>query len=615
MNRDYLNLSCLSLILLSVLAVSSCVKQEYNINNLDTTIHIGGKNFSLPLGSTKELKILDLIPQEQREMLKPDADGVIGFNMTEQMDFSDEIHKIAGQFQINPIDMSHKYAFSISKADFNIPDINTDLSGQISLPEFSHHISLIKKAQLFDMASFPKEVQELKKIKLQNTFLDLEVVINNLPELNATPQIELTITFPEEINKISSKDPKVTIIGNTLTFKGIATKDASNTYHLRPDIPIEILELDLSNIDFTVKNGCIERNIEINGRIFAKNPTVDLGILEGTNVRINLNTLIPHIEIAEVRGKIDYSLNESQIIDLTKENVPDFLKGEDFNLDLMQPHIILKIDSNVGIPVNGDLTVTAHYEDGSNFKESINGLAIPGANNVAAHKELYYWLAKTKDGMPSGYTHLQADIPTLLKKIPQTIDLQIQANTNTNDPKEHVIEPGKINDYRLNLDYNICIPFVFGKELNIHFESDIDLNLGNDKDIIINSLKKESLAITGNIVSTLPLELCMNMIALDSMGEIIPTEEIAQIISACQEKGKPANTDLNIVLKLKEDGLSKIDDLTSLKMIYTISSGNAYGIPVTDDVFIQAKLAAKIPGGFTFDPINPDNSKSSSQTL
>ena len=134
--------------------------------------------------------------------------------------------------------------------------------------------------------------------------------------------------------------------------------------------------------------------------------------------------------------------------------------------------------------------------------------------------------------MPSGYEFLQADIPSLLKKIPDSIDLKINAGT---DP-EHLstIEPD--TEYKLALNYDVVDPFVFGEDLKIKMDytipgesDDAGENTGESPEESSNALppvlgellNMNALGLGRYIESALPLQLELTMDLLDSHDEII----------------------------------------------------------------------------------------------
>ena len=284
------------------------------------------------------------------------------------------------------------------------------------------------------------------------------------------------------------------------------------------------------------------------------------------------------------------------------------MKGEDFTLDFENPYIEMTVTSNVGIPVEGEIEIVPVFGDAPDEEAAQTiSISIPAAESTGMTKT--YWIAATQDGMPSGYEFLEANIASLLKRIPDSISLNINAHTDAEQPS--TIETSA--KYELTLGYDVVVPFVFGEDLKIKMDytipgesDDAGENTGESPEessnvlppILGELLNMNALGLGGYIESALPLQLELTMDLLDSHDEIIRTEPIKVNIAAGSAE-KPVQSPLDVVLKLSEgaDGT----DLTKIRMNFEVTSGNMSGEPVTDMSYIQAVLKVKVPGGITID--------------
>ena len=68
-----------TMVLLSALALPglfSCAKKEYDLNNLNTEVTIAQEGLALPLGSTKQIKVKDLLKKAGDDFISSSEDGL-----------------------------------------------------------------------------------------------------------------------------------------------------------------------------------------------------------------------------------------------------------------------------------------------------------------------------------------------------------------------------------------------------------------------------------------------------------------------------------------------------------------------------------------------------------
>ena len=107
-----------------------------------------------------------------------------------------------------------------------------------------------------------------------------------------------------------------------------------------------------------------------------------------------------------------------------------------------------------------------------------------------------------------------------------------------------------------------------------------------------------SLGLGGQIESTLPLRLELNVELLDSKGGVIKTEPVEMVIAEGSAE-KPSVSPIDIMLHLAEG--SDAADLSKIRLAFSVTSGSMTGEPVTEESYIKAGLKVKVPGGVTID--------------
>ena len=492
----------------------------------------------------------------------------------------------------------------------------------VSLQEYSFAIEeQTQTIDIFDTSTLPEGIKSLSidEVLLSDTELSLTLAATELG-LGAQPQIDIQVALPKEI--VIENDERVDE-NNVLTVKG---QFSDNTFTLSP--ALKISGLDLSGIDFSQK-GKISRELKISGNVYVSKPEItDPKSMNNKNVSVSVDGGIEQVNIDRITGKIGYVLGQdtegsgesgmNETIDLSE--LPEFLKGENITLDFLNPHIKVDVKSNIGIPVKGVIHITPVFgtEKGQPVDVTV---AIPKSESSQTEQTTSYWISDTKPaGLPGNYQWAEAGIRELLTKIPDSINIEIEAETDAD--QSFIVEPNAT--YTLTLNYEVVVPLEFGEQLSIKMDytfpddgkkNEGDGNTqqpdqsgesgsqGSDKlpPELGQLLNMNALGLGGFIESTLPLELKLTLDLLDSNKEVIPSEPVSVPITAGYE-GHPSTSEINVVLKLAEGADGK--DLSYIRMNFEVTSGNVSGQPVTENSYIKATLKAKAPGGITMDLSN-----------
>ena len=497
-------------------------------------------------------------------------------------------YKIKGQVLISGEVVTD--ATTLHKTDIEeitAPDFKIRLTTTIPAME-AQDVSLVKfekeLKEKFDITilqkkDLPKEIISISEAQLKDVQTNLDFTFSNLPELNTDIEVEASITFPEVIT-LDQNDERVS--GNTLNIKGIIDSKGK----LLVD-PVKIDKLDLSSYDFTSASD-LTGKIEVTGKFTALNPKANINSLGG-NIDIDIDVKIPDIKFEKIVGRIDYDIDQfNQNIQL--EGLPDFMKDENFVLDFANPHLLLKVKSNLGIPVAADLILTPVYSgtDGTPISCKLNLPASPEASSTITTN---FWLANTDNGCPADCIHIEADIRGLLQKIPDQFKLVLDAKTNSE--MDGTIQPD--SQYTLDVDYEFVAPFEFGDKTHIETEQIVE-GLGAD---IGKLLRKNSLKIGGEITNTLPLQLLLSIELLDSGKNVIPMDEpCQQVLKACASDGSASVTQVDLVLH--KNDIDAMENLSALKLKYEVTSPVS-GVSVKEDSYLQAVLTIALPEGYTID--------------
>jgi len=523
---------------------------------------------------TGEIPEQILLPLEKLSV-NPQADPQTGkYSVAGEINVAGSLEIPAGEVTGKDIDELLASKISVSAL---IPSLK---ASEILFDKFEMGMEEQFEFTVLKAEDIPAELKSVSEIVLDDVKVNLAVDINNMPDLNATPVLDFVLVLPE-ILVLDETDSRVD--GNTVRIKGNIEK---NKFAIDP---IAVKALDLSKHDFTSGKDLVA-TLSVDGSISAENPQIDLSKLK-SDVDLKIKAAIEDIAIEKVSAKVDYKIdgiNEQFKI----EGLPEFMKGEGFVIDLANPHLIITVNTNMGIPVSGNVSIIP-YVDGKETDARIDAsIAIPYSESADKTVSRVFWFGSKKEACPADYVFVQADINKLIRQIPDQLKLQLVAETDAD--KSCVVEPTA--EYALDVNYDLVIPLEFGDKLNI----EISDTLTGLPDIIGQLLEKNPVQLGGSITSSLPLALELKMDMLDMNGQVIPVEkEISQMISACGSNGEAVESPLDLTLDVK-DGVSSAG-FSALKLTFKVTSPNATGIPVDEADYVQANLKLMLPEGATVD--------------
>lgn len=598
-------MALLSLLFFAV-SVVSCVNEEYDMSegNLNFEVTPFEEGVVLPLGSTEQIKLNDLLKDVDSDILNVGENGAYSISFSDSFDMTEELSSLKDLIDIPDVDFSEKVTFQMNDVDVSDVKIDAmdyafehDLSDSIAvvahIPEivpstisFDTFETVIREEVELEMISaedMPEELVALGTVELKDTYLNVSMDASALPKLGAASlDVELAIAIPSMIKAEGADENGNLVISGTLDNKGMINID-----------PVKIVALDLEGRD--LKNG-IRDVLVLEVSVRLSNAALDVDQWLGKDLEIGLNVSIRNITISKVTGKVDYDVDPVEVdVDLS-----EFIKmleesGAEANLDFCHAHLALEVATNLGVPVNASVELVPYYGGKADENRIVPAtLALNASESADKESVTRVWLANSEDRMPSGYTFVKADILGLLKNIPEKLEFRLVAGTDSE--RECVLEPSA--DYSLKANYRFELPLEFGEEFEVTYKTTID-----GLPVIVRSLLSNGnkVMLAGEIDNALPLGLGLTFNFLDSYGNVVPMADGCgvQKIAPCGLDGSAVKTPLEVVLGLRE-GVNSAD-ITSLELVFNANSAGVTGVPVTEDAYLQAVLQFVLPEGITVD--------------
>ncbi len=455
----------------------------------------------------------------------------------------------------------------------------------VSMNEFPADIE--EKTFDFDILSgkdVPSELKSINVVEFKDTELNIDLDIAGFPDMgkDARLAVDLQVKFnPADMLNINGAENGVYKIRKTIN----ANEDKITLG------PIQLLSLDLTGKNLAEG---IKGTISVSGQVRLVNPSLNIDEWLGRKLKASFNASMDAINISKVSGKVAYNVEPiTQTVDLKDLTGTLGDSGVEVNLDLNHAHIILEVETNLAVPVKAEVELIPYYEGTPGTKINPVLAFTPKVSDEPTVTK--FWLAADRDRMPAeGYDFIEADVLSLLKNIPEKIDVNLKAGTN--EDEVCVLEPQK--DYSLKARYMLDVPLEFGEEFQVVYRDTIP-----DLPKIVGALlaKGNQVGLGGKLVNSLPLGLDVSFNFLDSDKEKIESAQNCGVlhVSPCSIDGTASTKDINVLVGVA-DG-AKALDAAYLEIEVNANSGGIVGVPVKKGAYLQAVLHAVLPKGVTVD--------------
>lgn len=440
----------------------------------------------------------------------------------------------------------------------------------------------IKDSTMLNMEinDIPSEIVSLDSILLKDgANIDLEIAINNMPNLGANPlNANMVLKFPSMLEFA----PGEVNANNELTIN-----QAFVNGKLTKKVKLKGLKFDGTDLNGVLK---IDDKVGFDVNVSVVDPTINSDELNGEDISVKVKVTLAGLAFKSVYGKFNVDFGDQLNIPNIALDLPDFLKGDGVVLDIANPVISLATESNIGIPVAAELSFTK-FKNGAplNDDKLTFNFSLPQASSPSEFIKTGYWFSPSDAGKPADYTFTQIDnLPNLFKPVPDSLKIDLKP-TIIMEGYQHFID--LIANYKLKVKYDIIIPFTFGRDFSVVMKDTIqDINLSfGDMDLSAGGLE-----LSGKITNSIPLNLKLELLIMDENFNIISAPE-AQTIQAGATNGDGVVSNINIRLTDSNDDLKKI---SKIALIFRATSNSTIaGTPIKPSNFIKAELKARVLGG------------------
>lgn len=447
MSRKPLNVKLFSALLMAgALVVVGCSDNDYDFDQIDATIGIGGDGLEIPASTTENIKLKDVLDLEENGSVVEDAsthDYVFRQN-------GDPIDPVV--VNINKIHVAKQHGESLPFT-FNMPSAAKghrraygSITADADIYEFTYN------------GDKPKEVLELVSADASTT-LSLNVPLQSISSAVSELQT-VEITLPDYISfDVATSSQALTRNGSTLVFTNVPTNKALQ-------VSVNVTKLDFTKAA-TAKNQIkiAGDKINIKGTIHIKANGAITNIPSTTLQPIYAEFSMADFTINAATGKFDPEIKLNEGLGSAKiTGIPDFLQDKNVKVDLYNPEILLTI----GNDMEADGTIYGKIISKKNGAviNTINNVVIPVAGNTV-NKVCINRTGAAHDG----YTIVAVpELSKAIETIPDEITFEATAKANSN--KQISFQLG--HDYHITPAYSIDAPLAFAENAEIVYKDTLD---------------------------------------------------------------------------------------------------------------------------------------------
>lgn len=535
------------------LGFSSCTDNDYDLNDIDTMIGIGGDGLEFPYLSTEVIPLKDVLELENDGSVVEDSvsgDYVFrqeGADIAPVHPFIDKITVSQQQTISNDVELVSSGSAG-SRRRARTTRAGGSLTADGWLQAFTYE------------GSAPKEVVDLSTAEVDAS-INLKVDFSNVKDV-ASKFNNITISLPAFMTLSDIQcEHEYTIEGTSISLKNVST--ASPLKLTAKVTALNFKEEDKTYGTLSLTNG----KIEMEGKVHINaSATIDgTGSGSTSNRKISSTMEMGSFVVNAATGRFNPEISLSDLGDMTVNGIPDFLQGGNVVVDLYNPQIKLTTTSDMDIPgvVDG---VIKSYKNGQ-LLATVNINDIP----VDPNRTSTICICRRSEGI-TGFDHVivNENLSKLIETIPDRITFT--ANTHADSKNTYRYELG--HQYKVTTAYSLDAPIAFGENANIEYRDTLD---GWNDDIQDYELAENSyITMDATVSSCVPAYMTIQATPVDINGNAISADELSVDVDGSIEASKDGvaqtTSPVNIKISQKQKGaMKKLDGI-----VFTVS-GKANG--------------------------------------
>lgn len=548
----------LTLFWVGFIGLTSCVDSKYDLADVNTDEIVVGDQLVAPLGSGS-ISVKKLLDVEKVKEIK-----LVNGNYVAQY---------TGDLKVKiPEDVKLK-DFSFTNLSLAIPA--DKLPPAIVLPV---DLDIPLDASSSDVEfEATEEVKRIDAVYFTNengaSVLALNIKIKGLRLVRGTGFVTLQVNFPKGFKLTPSKGVQASELTD-----GVLT------------ITRPIVELTSGagiTLEFLIKEALLE---PVNTITYAPSIELKAGAqVEGSaSSALIINGGCKKLEYKTVFGEFDMNFSsEAGTVDMN--GLDDIFNGDNNVLSFSDPHIKLETESNIGIPLDASLNLTA-IKTTKSATTTINNVLIKPATTPGSLAFNKIWIGAVEQSKEEGYSFvMNADLNKLISISPNeiTFGLNVMAGTGANQ--------FFTNDAYANVKYTVEVPFAAAKDFRANVSEVIEDAF--DDDFVDYVFSGGTATIKAEVKNSIPLKFEMNLQIVDADNKPVGITLKPQPVAG-SATGQPVVS--NVMFEITEADMKKMKTAKNINLELSLSSDETLaGKNLREDQVIDLNLKLKKTGGIT----------------
>lgn len=520
---------------MALASLSSCIDNDYDLNQMDGTIGVGGTELLIPAGGTDVITLDDILDIDGSDCILTLDDGSYVFQKTAAS-----------------VEAAHPLIETFVVRQAKMQEGNLSMAGAVS----GGRLTMNTKAQIFSYEGVqPDEVNSLNNVVVDNT-LQMKFSFPAAMSAKVSTIQTFNVTLPDYmgLTNVTSTVGNPVLEGSVIKLTNIPTNqeinitakiskldfslpgDAENYLRVEEDDSIKLLG-DM-RIALSANAGSLTSADLTGAKLTSRLEIGDFTILSAEG------TFVPNIELTD--------LGNTQITSL-----PKFLSEKGVVADLYNPMLMLTVENNMNVKGLVSGTITSK-KDGSQ-------LAAVAINNVPinALDTSTICICRRADAVSASQFDHVVEVPTLGNLI-RTIPDEVTFDANVVGDKTQVGSFNLGQQYTITPNYSFNSPLTFGKDARIVYKDTLDGWNDDVEDVILSD--GAYLQFNATVENRVPAFLHIKAKAIGKdgleLGEDIIKVEADQEIKASADGTTAVASPLEIKIRQVADGgLKQLDGL------------------------------------------------------
>ena len=564
----------------------SCTDKNYDLSKLNTEITVGGDSLTVPVGETAKLTMKDLLGDEAVSFLQTAEDGSYKITVSDQMNGSSSLPAINTALNLSGLAPSvdiEIFDFAPYSSVIALLPPNNEIALSTYVSTISNPVAIDTNIQVTMSLDLPEGVKDLSKVKFtEASKISVALSVPNSPLTDGELTPNITVDF-SSLLQIAG--------GGSIDLSALQLNKANN-YAASQQYSVQELKIAAGDFNANLHKLSLDKKITVAGNAVVTNAkTTPAQVSAAGKLKVTVAVTLTNLEIEEVEAKVAYSLAQQKMTVELGDLTGAFGDKLEVTMDLHNPYLKFDLSTNLGIPATIQATLLPWKGNQAKTENQIQvNLAMAASPSATQTSTSKYYIATYNEGCETGYTYVNADMASLIKMMPDSI--QVTFDVTTVDTQTAVLEPSAT--YNFNVNYEVGVPMQVGSDFRLALRD--TLTLGSVGEYI--ALADEA-AITGSVENSLPLNLKMVVGFTDENNNPIALAKAAeQTIAAGNLDGSATTSPLDVAVKFANKEAAKKVNKVVLSFEVT-SGGVARAIKETD--YVKARIAAGLRGGITVD--------------